>query len=243
MIFDSSTPPTFVFDFDSTLVSIESLDELIALSIRENHEPDEAGKILEEIRKITDMGMNGEIDFPESLSRRLKKAPVNRSHIKKFGSSITESITPGLPAIIKELRTKKYQVLIMSGALIDCVMPVAIKLGIHPSDVFANRAVFDESGRLTGFEVNDMAKTEGKTLHLGKLIKMGYIRGKIIMVGDGISDLEPYRKKIASHFIGVGIHKKRETVMREAPYFFTSVPPLKRHIRLLLNNVEFRASS
>src|SRR3989338_10206993 len=90
MIFDSSTPPTFFFDFDSTLVSIESLDELIALSIRENHEPDEAGKILEEIRKITDMGMNGEIDFPESLSRRLKKAPVNRSHIKKFGSRSEE---------------------------------------------------------------------------------------------------------------------------------------------------------
>lgn len=232
----TSAPPrfSFVFDFDSTLVSVESLDELIALSLRESLDAGKAETAIEKIRRITDAGMNGEIDFRTSVARRLKIAKVNRHHLKTLCKSISESITRGLPEIIEEIRKAGSETYIISGALIDCVIPVALELKIPAANIFANQPVFNSAGRLTGIKPGLLTSTDGKTKCLRHLKKRGTIFGKTVMVGDGVSDLHPYQKGVAEKFLGVGIHRKRETVRRDAPHFFTSVPSLHRHIRSLL---------
>lgn len=235
-MFPAASPPrfSFVFDFDSTLVSLETLDEIISLSLRENHDPKKTQTLMQEIRQITDMGMNGEIDFRTSVKKRLKKSSVSRRHLEIICRKITASITPGLQSVIKEIKSENCDVFILSGALHDCVIPVAKKLGIPMKKVFANQPVFDANGNLTGIKKTELASGEGKTLCIKKLKKSGLIRGKIIIIGDGISDLDPYRRGVVDDFIGFGIHKRRKIVETEAPHFFTSVPSLHRHIRSLL---------
>ena len=56
----------FIIDFDSTFIKNESLDILFEIS-----DPNNNNKI-REIKKITDLGMNGHISFSESLKRRIK---------------------------------------------------------------------------------------------------------------------------------------------------------------------------
>jgi D-3-phosphoglycerate dehydrogenase len=57
------TKRNFVFDFDSTLTSVEALDVLAEISLVNNSEKDE---IINEIVDITNLGIDGKISFTES---------------------------------------------------------------------------------------------------------------------------------------------------------------------------------
>jgi D-3-phosphoglycerate dehydrogenase len=224
----------FAFDFDSTLVSVESLDELIALSLSETLGAKQAAAALEEIRAITDAGMNGTIDFRTSVATRLKKTRVSRKHLATLTRHLPKTITPGMAELIVNILKHGHPVFIISGALLECVHPVARQLNIPENRVFANQPIFDTHGNLTGIKSGMLASSEGKTHCLSELRRTGKITGEIVMVGDGISDLHPYRAGVAKHFLGIGIHRKRAAVEREAPHYFTDIDSLHRHIHSLL---------
>ena len=57
------TKRNFVFDFDSTLTSVEALDVLAEISFVNNSEKDE---IINEIVDITNLGIDGKISFTVS---------------------------------------------------------------------------------------------------------------------------------------------------------------------------------
>ena len=62
-------PDHLIIDLDSTFVTVESLDELAHIVLKDNPE---SAQRLETIRAITRAGMEGSIPFDESLSKRLK---------------------------------------------------------------------------------------------------------------------------------------------------------------------------
>ncbi|UPT65536.1 MAG: hypothetical protein M0D57_13420 [Sphingobacteriales bacterium JAD_PAG50586_3] len=79
----------FVFDFDSTLTSVEALEELAAISLAKQPNKD---AVIKQIEDITNMGVNGEISFTQSLAERVDLLKANRAH---------------LPELVKRL-SKKY---------------------------------------------------------------------------------------------------------------------------------------
>src|SRR3989338_4121409 len=60
----------FIIDFDSTFIQTEGLEELAEVVLKDNPKKEE---ILEEIKKITNLGMEGKIGFRESLKKSFKK--------------------------------------------------------------------------------------------------------------------------------------------------------------------------
>ena len=66
-----------VIDFDSTIISCETLDEISNLAIEDNLEKNN------KIKTLTNQAMNGEIDFTESLNQRLEILNINKSIIDK----------------------------------------------------------------------------------------------------------------------------------------------------------------
>ena len=68
----------FVFDFDSTLTSVEGLDLLADISLNNNPQKED---IINEIQKITDLGIDGDISFPESLNRRIALLKANKNQL------------------------------------------------------------------------------------------------------------------------------------------------------------------
>ena len=52
--------PNLIIDFDSTFVTVEALDELAKICLKENSQKE---KILKKIQKTTKLGMEGKIDF------------------------------------------------------------------------------------------------------------------------------------------------------------------------------------
>ena len=58
-----------VIDFDSTFTKVEALDVLCEISLQGNEKKDEC---LAEIKRITDLGMEGKLSLQESLNERIK---------------------------------------------------------------------------------------------------------------------------------------------------------------------------
>jgi len=79
---------SYVFDFDSTLTSVEALDVLAEITLADNPKKNE---IIQKIIDITNLGIDGEISFTESLERRIKLLNAKKTD---------------LPLLIKELRQK-----------------------------------------------------------------------------------------------------------------------------------------
>ena len=72
------TKRNFVFDFDSTLTSVEALDVLAEISLVNNSEKDE---IINEIVDITNLGIDGKISFTESLEKRIQLLNAKKSDL------------------------------------------------------------------------------------------------------------------------------------------------------------------
>ena len=64
-----TTKRNYIFDFDSTLTRVEALDVLAEITLKNNPKKD---AIIQEIIDITNLGIDGEISFTESLERRIK---------------------------------------------------------------------------------------------------------------------------------------------------------------------------
>ena len=69
-----------LIDFDSTIIQTETIEEIANISLKKN--PDRE-HILKKITDLTNKAMNGEIDFPEALEKRLELLNSNRKHIKE----------------------------------------------------------------------------------------------------------------------------------------------------------------
>jgi len=96
---------------------------------------------------------------------------------------------------------------------------LAIQLNIPSSHVFANVILFDEAGNYIGFDENrPTSKTGGKGLVIQKLKEeKGYT--KVMMIGDGITDLET--KPHADIVVGFGGNVIREKLRTNADWFIT----------------------
>ena len=225
---------TFLFDFDSTVVSIETLDEVLGLGLAQLPAEDRA-RIMQEIRKITDAGMAGKIDLHESIERRLSIGRVHQTQVLAVAERAVDCITVGLREILDEIRVAGHEIGIVSGAIDECIFPSARELGISPDWVFANRAVYDEEGFVGGIEERPLAYSDGKAKIIQHLKLESRVQSPIILTGDGASDWLAYEKGAADLFLGFGVHVVREPIRDKSPNFFTDMISYANYVRTLIH--------
>lgn len=199
-----------ICDFDSTIVSIETLDELAKFVMRKTgYDADLAQKIEE----ITEMGMQGEIDFADSLDRRLALMHLHRDDIAAFKDRVGRAITVSVLKNKAFFEKNAEKIHIISGGFYDFILPVAVELGIDPQNVHANSFVFDDAGYVAGYDENCcLIKPLGKALQVKQL----QLDGTVIMVGDGWTDYEVKQAGAADHFVAFVEHIMRDKVMEVA---------------------------
>ena len=91
------------FDMDSTLIQCEVIDEIA-----------KHNKVYDQVSKITEKAMKGEIDFNTSLKERvhlLKGTPL--SYLENFKKNLP--YTSGLKELITYLKKNQYRIIILSG--------------------------------------------------------------------------------------------------------------------------------
>ena len=83
----------YVFDFDSTLTRVEALDVLAEMTLQGRLDRD---KIIAEIQHITNLGIDGEISFTESLERRIQLLKAHKEHLKPLVEELREKISKSI---------------------------------------------------------------------------------------------------------------------------------------------------
>ncbi len=196
------------FDCDSTLSEIEGVDELARLRPPE---------VFENVVALTDRAMNGEIAIDEVFGARLEVIQPSLKECEDVGHMYIERVEPSALETIEKVKELGWTPAIISGGYCPVIRPFAKWLGIETIE--AVELHFDEKGNYTGFdEDHPNTRNGGKPKIIEALRKAGKVE-RVVMVGDGISDLET--KPVVDLFVGFGGYVSRERVRREAEAFVT----------------------
>ncbi len=207
----------YIIDFDSTFTKVEGLDELanIALAGSANQE-----KIVQQIRSLTEQGMNGEITFSEALSQRIALLKANRTHIDKLVDFLYTQVSESFQRNEKFLREYADNILIISGGFKEFIVPIVTSMGIKEANVYANTFVFDAEGNIVGVDENNvLAHEKGKVKLLGSL----NLDGDIYAIGDGYTDYELRASGLANRFYAFTENVEREKVTAKADHIVPSL--------------------
>ncbi len=211
---------TFVFDFDSTLVRIETLEALADLAL---DGADDAVAIREEIGRLTDAAMAGEIGFGEALRRRLALLPLHRRHVETLAARIAGDLAPSAQRNLAFFREHADRVVIVSGGFREIVAPVAALLGVAADRVLANDLAYDPDGRVIGVQAdNPLSEAGGKP----RVIDALSLPRPLVMVGDGWTDAEVRQAGSADRFYAFTEVVRRARVAEAADAEVASIDEL-----------------
>jgi phosphoserine phosphatase len=208
-----SAPKLLIFDCDSTLSAIEGIDELARVR---------GPEIFKKVEEMTNEAMDGKISVEAVFGRRLEIIQPEAKHVAQIGQRYIDTVEPDAKAVIDAARAAGWTVLIISGGFRPIIRPLADFLEI--ARVEAVDLFFDTDGRYTGFdEAYPTTRSGGKPEVIARL-KAELNPARIVMVGDGASDLET--KPFVDLFVGFGRYVAREKVKRESAHFILRLADL-----------------
>jgi len=163
-------------DMDSTLITIECIDEIA----------DFAGRKAE-VAAVTASAMRGEIDWPESLRRRvaalegLEESALARVYAERL------RFNPGAEALIAAARAAGVKTLLVSGGFTYFTDRVRERLKL---DYAYSNVLVVEGGKLAGTTTGPLVDAGGKAGHVARLKReLGLARERVLAIGDGANDL------------------------------------------------------
>lgn len=202
------------FDVDSTVCRNEAIDDLA-----------EFNGVGAQVQQMTLEAMGGSMTFREALQKRLSIIKPSRNDVEKFNISHQKSqLTPGIEDLIQLLHARNIPVYLVSGGFRAIINPVADHLNIDRKKVYANRLIFDDSGNYASFDESELTSESGGKGKVIELLKNSFGYQNVIMVGDGMTDLESCPP--ADGFIGFGGNVVREKVKKNSDWFVNSFEEL-----------------
>ncbi|MGE2835558.1 phosphoserine phosphatase SerB [Mycobacterium sp. SMC-4] len=165
-----------VFDVDSTLIQGEVIEMLAA------HAGAEAA-----VAEVTEAAMRGELDFAESLHRRVATlAGLPADVLDRVADQI--QLTPGARTTLRTLRRLGYHCGIVSGGFRQVIEPLAHELMM---DFVAANELEVVDGKLTGRVIGEIIDRPGKAKALRDFAQQaGVPMEQTVAVGDGANDID-----------------------------------------------------
>ena len=190
-------PPTrhrgklIFFDCDSTLSTIEGIDELARAR---------GPEVFAQVEELTHAAMNGEVPIHEVFPRRMEIIRPDRKVCEEVAQLYVRTITEGTRELIDRLRGDGWMPVILSGGFEPLIRPLADQLGVR--HVEAVPLYFDDSGAYSGYDGDYPTTRNGGKPEIIRQWKRAMLPQRVIMVGDGISDLEA--RSEVDLFVGYG---------------------------------------
>lgn len=205
-----------VMDMDSTLISIECIDEIADMQ-----------GLKPQVAAITEAAMRGEIDFAESLRRRvallegLDEGALQRVYDERL------KLNPGAELMLTELKKHGIKTLLVSGGFVFFTERLKARLGLD----FAHANTLEiVNGKLTGKVLGKILDAQGKAEWLLKTRDELELKpDEVIAMGDGANDL----KMMAQAGVSIAYHAK--PVVREQASYALNFVGLNGLVNLLGN--------
>lgn len=198
----------FYFDCDSTLSSIEGVDELTRKL---------PADLREELHELTQRAMEGTVPLATIYEERLARVAPTQEELAAVGQKYIANLVPDAAQTIAALRFLGKHVGIVSGGLRQPVAALARHLEIPDEDVHAVAVIADDRGAYRDFDrASPLWRNDGKIEVLRGLPED---RRPLLFMGDGVTDLEA--KGVVDLFVGFGGVETRARVAAEAEVFLT----------------------
>ena len=189
-----------VMDMDSTLITIECIDEIADMQ-----------GLKPQVAAITESAMRGEIDFAESLRRRvallegLDEGALQRVYDERL------RLSPGAEIMIEALHAQGIKILLVSGGFLFFTERLKPRLGLDFTHANTLEIV---DGKLNGKVLGKVFDAQGKADWLVKIRgELGLEPEQVIAMGDGANDL----KMMAQAGVSIAYHAK-PVVREQASY-------------------------
>jgi phosphoserine phosphatase len=192
-------------DMDSTLITIECIDEIADMQ-----------GLKPQVSAITEFAMRGEIDFAESLRRRvallegLEEGALQRVYDERL------RLNPGAETMLAALKPHGIKTLLVSGGFVFFTERLKLRLGLDYAHANTLEIV---NGKLTGRVLGDILDAQAKAEWLVRIRDELELKAEhVIAMGDGANDL----KMMAQAGISIAYHAK-PVVRSQASYAFNFV--------------------
>ena len=163
-------------DVDSTFIQQEAIELLAA----------KAG-VLEEVARVTQAAMRGELDFSESLIARVALLKgLAEDSITQVQSEIT--LTDGAVELVELLHSKGHCISLVSGGFTNILQPLVDQLKI---DFYRANTLEIVNGRLTGKVLGSIVDRAAKAQALKEFAQACSVElSNTVAIGDGANDLD-----------------------------------------------------
>ncbi|MCK9258557.1 MAG: phosphoserine phosphatase SerB [Azoarcus sp.] len=185
----------FVTDMDSTLINIECIDEIADMQ-----------GLKAQVAEITEAAMRGEMDFRESLTRRvallqgLPEAALAEVYEQRL------QLNPGAERLMRGLKQAGIRTMLVSGGFTYFTNRLKQRLGFDHA--WANELEV-EGGYLTGRVAGDIVDGQAKAAHLERTRdELGLRPEQVICAGDGANDIPMFQAA------GFGVAYRAKPVLR-----------------------------
>ncbi|MGV3684432.1 MAG: HAD-IB family phosphatase [Daejeonella sp.] len=206
----------YIIDFDSTFTQVEALDELARISLQDH--PNREG-IYKEIEDLTNAAMEGKMSFRESLTARVKLLEADKEHLKQLITHLKKKVSASFSRNKTFFKRHAHDVLIVSGGFKEFITPVVSSYHIPKENIYANTFVFDEAGKIIGYDEKNPLSNEGGKVTLLKNLKL---KGDIYGIGDGHSDFQLKEFGMIKKFYAFTENIERKTVAEKADHITPS---------------------
>jgi phosphoserine phosphatase len=164
-------------DMDSTLINIECIDELGDLAGRKA-----------EISAVTAQAMRGEIEYRESLRRRVRALAglSENSLVQVYEQRL--KLTPGADALIAACKKHGVKLLLVSGGFTFFTERLKQRLGL---DYTISNVLEVKDGKLTGALLGELVDADAKAAKFVSVLQqLGGTKEQSLAIGDGANDLK-----------------------------------------------------
>lgn len=202
-----------LLDCDSTLSSIEGIDELGRLR---------GPEVFKAVEDMTNAAMNGGTPMEAIFAKRLDIIKPTRAELESIGAQYVATVEPTAKATLDALRRAGWTIAVVSGGFTQAIRPLADFLGIERVEAVVLK--FNADGSYAGYDEScPTAKSKGKNV-VARRLRAEFGASHVVMVGDGASDLEV--KGDADKVIGFGRYAQRPKVKAGADAFIHALSEL-----------------
>ena len=164
-------------DMDSTLITIECIDELGGYL-----------NLKKQISDITEQAMRGAIDFPESLRRRVALLAGLDEEVLQDVYDEKLRLSPGADQLVAQCKRHGVRLLLVSGGFTFFTERLKERLGLD--ETLSNVLEIDD-GKLSGRVLGPIVDADAKAAKFRQMAqRLGAARDQTVAIGDGANDLK-----------------------------------------------------